>query len=187
MSKTRVKRSTRFVSSCCRSPSYVLYVGAVFACASVWTSARHQHQLHKVGPAIGPLNVIQPLPEESGSPSIFRAPSRSASWLSSPIIRLREPIDSEILVIVTALTLAWQVLVVRCALSTFYVRLSVLTSRLGIMTTFLQSPQAFMICPIDYWRIAITKGCQHFNCHHRYLIEAVIPCIAASAHHKILF
>ena len=99
----RVNQSTSFASSCC-SPPHVLYVGAAFARASARASVRQR--LYKLGRTIGRLNVFQPLNEESGSPITWPATSQSASRLSLPIIRRKAPIDSEILVIVTTLTLA---------------------------------------------------------------------------------
>ena len=103
MSKTRVERRIHF-ASLCHSPSCIFYVGAVFTRASAQASTRHL--LFKAGHAIGWLSVVRSLPKESGSPTVGRANSRSACQLSSPIIRQRAPINSEISVIIAALTLA---------------------------------------------------------------------------------
>ncbi len=116
-----MKRSIRFVSSC-HSPSRVFYVGATFTRASAKTRACREPT--KVEPAIDWLRALRSLPKESGSQTVERFTSRSASQSSLPLIRQEAPIDSKISVIVAALTLA-------STMAGVYVRLSVLTSRFG--------------------------------------------------------
>jgi len=78
--------------------------GATFTRASAKTCAGREPT--KVEPAIDWLRALRSLPKESGSLTVERYTSRSASQSSLPLIRQEAPIDSEISVIVAALTLA---------------------------------------------------------------------------------